>query len=88
MKFCGEAGLTPVPASEEVLCLFVAHLQVQHLKHKTIKMYLSAVRLLHVMEGQGNPFEGSSRRLEYVLKGVKREEGVRNGAAYLFPRAS
>ena len=30
MKFCGEAGLTPVPASEEVLCFFVAHLQVQH----------------------------------------------------------
>ena len=76
MKFCGEAGLTPVPASEEVLCLFVAHLQVQHLKHRTIKSYLSAVRFLHVMEGQGNPFEGSLHRLEYILKGVKWEEAA------------
>ena len=42
-----------------MLCLFVAHLQVQNLKHRTIKSYLSAVRFLHVMEGQGNPFEGS-----------------------------
>ena len=76
MKFCGEAGLTPVPASEEVLRLFVAHIQVQHLKHRTIKSYLSAVRFLHVMEGHGNPFEGSLHRLEYVQKGVKREEAA------------
>ena len=76
IKFCAEANLTPLPASEEILCLFVAHLHVQHLKYRTIKSYLSAVRFLHIVEGRGNPFEGPLNRLEYVLKGVNREEAA------------
>ena len=57
-----------------MLCWFVAYLKQEGLKHRTIKSYLSAVRFLHVMEGEKNPFEGTLNRLEYVLKGIKREE--------------
>ena len=74
VKFCADAGLLPVLATEQVLCWFVAYLKQEGLKHRTIKSYLSAVRFLHVMEGEKNPFEGTLNRLEYVLKGVKREE--------------
>ena len=57
-----------------MLCLFVSHLKLQGLKHRTIKSYLSGVRFLHIIEGRGNPFETPLSCLEYVLKGVKREE--------------
>ena len=64
--------LRPVPASEAVLCRFVAFLGREGLKHRTIKSYLSAVRHLHIAEGVPDPFQLSRHRLEYVLRGVKR----------------
>ena len=46
----------PVPASEDVLVLFVSQLAKDGLKHRTIKAYLSAIRFLHIAEGRGDPF--------------------------------
>ena len=63
-----------MPASEQVLCYFVAYLASSKLKHRTIKAYLSAVRYLHIAEGVNDPFTPSMHRLQYVLRGIKRSE--------------
>ena len=72
-----ETGLVPVPASEDVLVLFVSQLAKDGLKHRTIKAYLSAVRFLHIAEGRGDPFLSPLNRLHYTIRGVKRVEASR-----------
>ena len=47
----------------------------QALKHQTIKCYLSAVRHAQIEAGLHDPFYNTDlSRLEYVLKGIKREQ--------------
>ena len=74
--FCSAASLTPLPAGENQLCLFVSFLAMEKLKHRSIKTYLSAVRHLQIGAGLPDPFgvSVSMPRLEYVLKGVKRAQ--------------
>ena len=75
LKFCSQAILNPLPVSEQVLCSFVSHLAQQGLKHRTIKVYLSAVRHLQIAGNYPDPFGGSPMpKLEYVLRGVKKYE--------------
>ena len=74
LAFCRQANYKAVPASETVLCHFVSYLAEQKLKHKTIKVYLSAIRFLHISEGAGDPFHPSLDRLQYTLRGIKRVE--------------
>ena len=48
------------------------HLGHCNLAHKTIKVYLSAVRNLHITSGHFKAFESQlSPRLEQILKGIK-----------------
>jgi len=64
--------LTPLPLTEPSLCMYVAYLANQGLKHQTLKCYLAALRHMQIEAGLGNPFiAGSFPRLEYVLKGIK-----------------
>ena len=71
----------PFPLQEDVLCRYVAFLAQQHLKYRTTKAYLSAIRCLQIQRGMGNPFaDGAMPQLEYVLSGVKRVE-AHTGAA-------
>ena len=73
LRFCQEAGLQPLPLSEQVLCWFVAKLGSDSLAYQTIKCYLSAVRHYSVMAGHGDPFSpGAFPILQYVLRGVRR----------------
>ena len=78
LKFCLQAGMCSVPTCEQVLCGFVAHLANEHLKYRTIKVYLAAVRHLHISVAQPNPFGGNPpmSRLEYVLRGIKKNEAA------------
>lgn len=69
--FCAVTHLTPLPASEHLLCRFVSSLANENLCHNTIKCYLSGVRHLHVAEGFGDPHISAMARLEQVLKGIK-----------------
>ena len=69
------AGLVVTPASEEVLCMFVAKLAAESLKHGSIKTYMAGVQLLHIEEGLGDPFMPVLARLHYVLRWVKRAQG-------------
>ena len=73
LRFCTDAGLQPLPLTENLLCLFVAYLASQGLVPQTIKAYLSAIRYFHIMAGHGDPFTpGGYLRLQYVVRGIKR----------------
>ena len=74
LEFCEAGGFKAVPASETVLCRFVGFLAESSLKSRTIKVYLSAIRFLHIAEGAGDPFLPGLQRLHYTLQGVKRVE--------------
>ena len=57
---------------EETLCRFAAHLGQQHLKHRTIKCYLSGIRFAQIHLSLGDPFRNKAMPcLEYVLSGIK-----------------
>ena len=71
LAFCRQANYKAVPASETVLCHFVSYLAEQKLKHKTIKVYLSAICFLHISEGARDPFHQSLDHLQYILRGIK-----------------
>lgn len=70
LSFCQDLNLSPLPATEDTLILYVTHL-AQTKVHSTIRTYLAGVRHLHIINGLGNPLEGKLR-LELVLKGINR----------------
>ena len=76
--FCTQAGLDPLPVSENLLCRYVAYLAEQGLAPKTIKLYLSAIRHLQVSMSLPDPRIGDMPRLEQVIKGAKREYAKKN----------
>ena len=56
------------------MLMFVSHLAQEGLAHSSIKVYLSAIRNLHVSTGLHNEFaEQLTPRLQLVLKGIKKE---------------
>ena len=78
VEFCRQAGKlhshgSPCPADEWTLCLFVSFL-ADSIQHSTIKVYLSAVRSLHIEQGFPDPLL-NCLRLQRVLRGVKRSQG-------------
>ena len=73
-------GATPVPSQESVLCAFAAYLSGHEaLKHRTIKVYLSAVRHLHISAALPDPFAAATpmNRLEYVMRGIKKDQAAK-----------
>ena len=80
LSFCARAGVSAVPAEEKLLCSFVAFLAKEGLKYRTIKVYLSAIRHLHIEQALPDPFAGSPMaRLEYVTRGIKKQEAEGGG---------
>lgn len=67
---CVRLNLTPLPASEHTLILFVAEL-AQSLAPSSIQTYLAAVRHLHIINNLTNPLQNTPK-LALVLKGTKR----------------
>ena len=74
LVFCSTSSLAPLPLSDSTLCRYVAHLAREHIKHKSIKTYLSALRNLQIMAQMGDPFRNTFSLLEQVLNGIKREQ--------------
>ena len=68
IKFCETNNLVSVPASEEVLLLYIAHLHMKGLCSSSVKVYLAAVRALHVFRGYSNPLQ-DKLRLKLALSG-------------------
>ncbi len=74
IKFCAMFSWSPFPISESCASSFVAFLAGEGLKHGTIKVYLSGVRYSQIAAGYKDPFATPWHRLEYVLKGIKRDQ--------------
>ena len=71
VELCHQLSTPPTPASEELLCNFVAYLGIKNVSSGTIKVYLSAVRQLHIRKGKPPPPTADMARLNQVLRGVK-----------------
>lgn len=76
LKVCSAAKLVPMPATEDTLCHFAATLATEGLRHRTIKSYMAGIRHWHISDGYGDPFAAGLHRLHYVMRGVKRAEGM------------
>ena len=75
-SFCTAHHLPHLPLNESTLSLFVAHLAVSGLKPQSITSYLSGLRHYQIAAGLSDPFTaGSFPRLQYVVKGIRRETG-------------
>lgn len=78
INFCTQLGKlhssgSPCPVDEWTLCLFATFL-AGSLRHSSIKVYLSAVRSLHIDEGFPDPLL-NCLRLQRVVRGIKRAQG-------------
>lgn len=78
ISFCTQLGVlhpngSPCPADEWTLCLFATFL-AQSIRHSSIKVYLSAVRSLHIDLGFSDPLV-NCLRLQRVVRGIKRVQG-------------
>ena len=51
IQFCTTHQATPLLSSETTLILFASYLATTNISHTTIKVYLSAVRHMHVVAG-------------------------------------
>jgi hypothetical protein len=74
LRFCLFYGLTPVPASNETLSCYVAHL-ARTLKPVSVNVYLNIVRILHEEAGLPNPL-ASNYELSMVKRGLLRARGT------------
>ena len=78
IAFCRQAGKlhpdgSPCPVEEWTLCLFVSFL-ADSIQHASIKVYLSAIRSLHIEQGFPDPLL-NCLRLQQVMRGIKRFQG-------------
>lgn len=71
LQFCDTHNLQSLPGNESTLLLFVSHLAVK-IKPQSIKVYLAAVRALHISHGYNNPLT-STIKLQQTLRGIERE---------------
>ena len=71
--FCRSISVRPIPATEQILLLFATHLATTNISHATIKVYLSAIRQLHVVQGSLQYFNQQlTPRLQQTFKGIQR----------------
>jgi len=72
VKFCDEEKLTAFPASEKVLCYFVATLFKRGIAGSSVRCYLAAVRYTQIALGMGDPGFSDWLQLGYVIRGFKK----------------
>ena len=84
IKFCNNYNLSPLPLTENTICLFISYLFNQKLTHSTMKTYLSGIRHLSITAGLNDPHFHTMARLHYVLQGVRRSQSATS--THLKPR--
>ena len=74
-SFCQQISHTPIPTSESTLLLYLAHMGKRNLSLSTIKVYVSAIRNLHVATGKHTHFSSQlTPRVQQVLTGIQRDQ--------------
>ena len=77
INFCAGTHLISIPASEHTLLLFVTSMAASNISHGTIKVYLSAIRHMHVMSGLHAHFTLQlTPWLQLALIGIKRSQAA------------
>jgi len=85
-RFCREVGRRAIPSPEGTLILFVTHLTIHNIFLLTIKVYLSAVRHIHLCKGLHNHFNRQlTPRLNLILRGIKRRQAGAHSARPRLP---
>lgn len=79
-RFCQKMGRPSLPISEDTVAAFVASLSKEGVGYASLKVYLSALRFHQINKGKGDPRIADMPRLEYILKGIRRD-GVASGPA-------
>lgn len=78
VEFCYGYGLQPVPASEQTILYYIAYTQARSehknivgsgIKASSLKVYLSAIRSMHIVAGYPEP-PISAPRVKLVLKAI------------------
>ena len=75
VSFCIRMGVSACPANEQLLLMYVAHMNNKGLKHSTMQVYLAAVRSLHIHEGYSDPLT-DCLRLRRAMKAVLNDAGA------------
>ena len=74
-SFCQGFKVPPLPATESTLILFASYLATLNISHTTIKVYLSALRHMHVSAGMYTIFNNQlTPRLQLTLKGIQKSQ--------------
>ena len=68
LNFCTLYNIEPCPATEESLLYYIAYLFKDNLKGSSIRVYLAAIRSLHV--NAGIPYISNTPRILMALKGA------------------
>ena len=72
-NFCKSARVPAIPTTEYTLILFVTHLATSNISQATIKVYLSAIRNMHVSKGLHDEFtQQLTPRLQLIFRGIKK----------------
>ena len=71
-KFCNKFRIQPLPASSLTLQFFCVDIS-GHVSYKTLKVYLAAIRLVHLEHDLDDPT--NDHLLHLVCKGIRRLQG-------------
>jgi len=75
LNFCKVAKIRPIPALECALRLFTTHLAMSDISYGTIKVYLSAIRHMHICKGMHAHFrQQMTPCLHLILRGSKKHQ--------------
>ena len=86
MSFCKSAKVQSMSASESTLLLFATHLATSSISYATIKIYLSAIRHMHVTAGMHSFFNQQlTPRLQQVLKGIQKSQPLTHSPRIRLP---
>ena len=72
-EFCYKYNYQPLPATENIMLMFVTYMYTKSYRSQTIRSYLSSVRSIHMDEGYSNPSE-QSYCIKQALKAIQRSE--------------
>jgi len=76
-NFCWAINATSIPTSEQTLLLFATHLADSNITYSTIKVYMSAIRHMHVTERCHEEFYSQlTPRVQLALKGIRKSQAT------------
>jgi len=76
-NFCRAINATSIPTSEQTLLLFATHLADSNITYSTIKLYVSAIRHMHVTEGCHEEFYSQlTPQVQLALKGIQKSQAT------------